>query len=140
MLETLDTHWKDHLSAMDQMRQGIQLRGYAQKNPTQEFKRESFNMFTSLLDNIKYGFISTISKIRVATPEMMQQARSDLHAPQLHFTHQEISSIPDNANGVAHEEETESQQPFIRHAPKVGRNDPCHCGSGKKFKQCHGRL
>lgn len=147
MLQVLDTHWKDHLSAMDQLRQGIQLRGYAQKNPTQEFKRESFNMFTSLLDNIKYAFISTISKIEMATPEMMA-VHTDMHAPQLHFTHQEIESLSadgeDAGDGDAEytssESETASAQPFIRQEPKLGRNDPCHCGSGKKFKLCHGKL
>ncbi|EKD77641.1 MAG: hypothetical protein ACD_42C00251G0004 [uncultured bacterium] len=142
MLQTLDAHWKDHLSAMDHMRQGIQLRGYAQKNPTQEFKRESFNMFTSLLDNIKYAFISTLSKIQVASPEMIAQTHMDLSAPQLHFTHQEVQPMTEGAvpNGEVHSDDEESQQPFVRQAPKVGRNDPCDCGSGKKFKQCHGRL
>ena len=142
MLQTLDAHWKDHLSAMDHMRQGIQLRGYAQKNPTQEFKRQSFNMFTSLLDNIKYAFISTLSKIQVASPEMIAQTHMDLSAPQLHFTHQEVRPITEGAvpNGEVHSDDEESQQPFVRQAPKVGRNDPCECGSGKKYKQCHGRL
>ena len=141
MLQTLDTHWKDHLSAMDQMRQGIQLRGYAQKNPTQEFKRESFNMFTDLLENIKYAFISTLSKIQVASPEMISQKHSDMTAPQLNFTHQEFQPLAAGGepNGSV-DSEDELHQPFIRQAPKVGRNDPCDCGSGKKFKQCHGRL
>lgn len=142
MLQTLDAHWKDHLSAMDHMRQGIQLRGYAQKNPTQEFKRESFNMFTDLLENIKYAFISTLAKIQVASPEMITQKHSDMTAPQLHFTHQELQplAVGDEQNAVAHDEDHESQQPFVRQAPKMGRNDPCECGSGKKYKQCHGRL
>jgi len=140
MLQTLDMHWKDHLSAMDHMRKGIQLRGYAQKNPTQEFKRESFNMFTELLENIKYAFISTLSKIEVASPEMIARHQSDLSAPQLHFSHQEFQAlaVDGQPNGEAHNEE--SQKPFVRQAPKVGRNDPCECGSGKKYKQCHGRL
>ncbi|OGT43553.1 MAG: preprotein translocase subunit SecA [Gammaproteobacteria bacterium RIFCSPHIGHO2_12_FULL_40_19] len=142
MLQTLDMHWKDHLSAMDQMRQGIQLRGYAQKNPTQEFKRESFNMFTDLLENIKYAFISTLSKIQVASPEMIAQKHSDMAAPQLHFTHQEVQplALSGEPNGAVHDADNESQHPFVRQAPKVGRNDPCDCGSGKKYKQCHGRL
>ncbi|MCX7125916.1 MAG: preprotein translocase subunit SecA, partial [Gammaproteobacteria bacterium] len=93
MLQVMDNHWKDHLSAMDQMRQGIQLRGYAQKNPTQEFKRESFNMFTSLLENIKYALISTLFKIEVASPEMIAQSHLDMSAPQLHFSHEEVPSI-----------------------------------------------
>src|SRR3990167_3598582 len=134
MLQTLDMHWKDHLSAMDQMRQGIQLRGYAQKNPTQEFKRESFNMFTDLLENIKYAFISTLSKIQAATPEMMAQMHEDMNAPQLHFTHQEMNSVVDDESGSVETSEEKSPQPYVRATPKLGRNDACHCGSGKKFK------
>lgn len=141
MLQTLDTHWKDHLSAMDHMRQGIQLRGYAQKNPTQEFKRESFNMFTDLLENIKYAFISTLFKIQVASPEMIAQSQADRAAPQLHFTHQELPGMSlDESDAAAEIDNDEMSQPFVRQAPKLGRNDPCHCGSGKKYKQCHGRL
>ena len=141
MLRILDTQWKDHLSAMDMMRRGIQLRGYAQKNPTQEFKRESFNMFTALLENIKHEFIATLSKVEAATPEMMAQTQSDLSAPQLHFTHQEAAPMTatEAEAGTAVAEE-ERPQPMIRATPKVGRNDPCHCGSGKKFKVCHGKF
>lgn len=140
MLQTLDTHWKDHLSAMDHMRKGIQLRGYAQKNPTQEFKRESFNMFTELLENIKYTFISTLSKIEVASPQMISQAHSDAHAPQLHFSHEEVFGLPTGESMSDVVSDEEQMQPFVRNEPKVGRNDPCSCGSGKKYKQCHGRL
>ncbi len=137
MLQVLDAHWKDHLAAMDLMRQGIQLRGYAQKNPTQEFKRESFNMFTELLENIKYDFIATLSKIEVANEASIEQAQTELTAPQmqLQFTHQDMTGLP-----VANSDETEEPQTFVRSEPKIGRNDPCHCGSGKKFKQCHGQL
>lgn len=133
MLQTFDSHWKDHLSAMDLMRKGIQLRGYAQKNPTQEFKRESFNMFKDLLENIKYAFISTISKLEAATPEMMEHAA--MPAPQLHFTHQDLSQAMGEGDGA-----DAAAQPIVRDGVKVGRNDPCHCGSGKKFKACHGQL
>lgn len=142
MLQVLDSHWKDHLSAMDHLRQGIHLRGYAQKNPTQEFKRESFNMFTQLLENIKYAFISTLSKIQVASPDMISQSRSDMLAPQLHFTHQEVAPMlaEEQSDVAVLESDEQSHQPFVRDEPKLGRNDPCYCGSGKKFKQCHGRL
>lgn len=95
-------------------------------------------MFTELLDNIKYALISTLSKIEVATPEMM--ATQDLQAPQLHFMHQEIMPLSLDETAVESDESDEAQQPFVRQAPKIGRNDPCHCGSGKKFKQCHGSL
>ena len=135
LLQTFDTHWKDHLSAMDLMRKGIQLRGYAQKNPTQEFKRESFNMFTDLLENIKYAFISTISKVEAATPEMMEHM--PMSSPQLHFTHQDLSQEMSEESGG---NVVSLVQPVVRDGVKVGRNDPCHCGSGKKFKACHGQL
>ena len=143
MLRILDSHWKDHLSAMDHMRQGIQLRGYAQKNPTQEFKRESFNMFTSLLENIKYAFISTLFRVEAASPEMMGSMHHDQSAPQLHFTHEELPAMATDASvEVDATEMTEDNvvRPFVRNEPKLGRNDPCHCGSGKKFKLCHGKL
>ena len=139
MLQVLDSHWKDHLLAMDYLRQGIQLRGYAQKNPTQEFKRESFNMFTELFEKIKYVFISTLAKVEAATPAMMEVQR-DFDAPQLNFTHQEMDGLPANEVSQSLGEEGEPVQTFVRQAPKIGRNDPCHCGSGKKFKQCHGQL
>ncbi|OGT26130.1 MAG: preprotein translocase subunit SecA [Gammaproteobacteria bacterium RIFCSPLOWO2_02_FULL_42_14] len=139
MLQVLDAHWKDHLSMMDHLRQGIQLRGYAQKNPTQEFKRESFTMFTELLEQIKYAFISTLAKIEVATPEMMQAER-DSTAPQLHFTHQSADTVLEADGEAVTDEEEDTVKTFVRGEPKVGRNDPCHCGSGKKFKQCHGKI
>ena len=135
MLQVLDMHWKDHLAAMDHMRQGIQLRGYAQKNPTQEFKRESFNMFTELLENIKYDFISTLVKIEVANEAQFAEMQ-DTAMPQLQFTHQEVESL----SVPQVENHAEELQPYVRSGPKIGRNDPCHCGSGKKFKQCHGEL
>lgn len=141
VLQSLDSHWRDHLSAMDHLRQGIHLRGYAQKNPTQEFKRESFHLFTEMLGSIKYDVVSTLSKIELRAAEenlMPQPAMQDLH-----YQHAEISSLP----GVTASPESEEQgqtaataQPFIRQTAKVGRNDPCPCGSGKKFKQCHGKL
>lgn len=137
MLQTLDTQWKEHLSAMDHLRQGIALRGYAQKNPTQEFKRESFHMFTELLERIKYDFISTLAKIEVASPEMIAKAQAEMEVPHLQFSHQEISGLSETSDAS---DEQGQAQPFVRQEPKLGRNDPCYCGSGKKFKQCHGRL
>jgi preprotein translocase subunit SecA len=139
MLETLDNHWKEHLAAMDYLRQGIHLRGYAQKNPKQEYKREAFTMFANMLDSIKADVIKILSRVRV-----QQQQPLDLphQAPRdIQFQHQEFKgfgaedagSNPDSARVAEH-------QPFVREEPKVGRNDPCPCGSGKKYKQCHGRL
>lgn len=146
MLQIMDTQWKDHLAAMDHLRQGIHLRGYAQKNPTQEFKRESFEMFTQMLEDIKYELVSTLSKVELAQEseyKMTQPAGSELN-----FSHAEFSSIPQGADAAAMQAqgdgamvaEDEPQQPFVRGEPKVGRNDPCPCNSGKKYKQCHGSL
>jgi preprotein translocase subunit SecA len=141
VLQTLDSHWRDHLAAMDYLRQGIHLRGYAQKNPAQEFKRESFNLFTSMLDGIKYEIVSTLSKIQ------LQDESQAMMAPQpithLNFHHAEASSLTSaNANGetVAAADADGAVETAVRQEPKVGRNDPCPCGSGKKYKYCHGQL
>lgn len=134
MLQTLDSLWKEHLAAMDYLRQGIHLRGYAQKDPKQEYKRESFSMFAAMLESLKYEVISTLSKVQVRMPEeveaMEQQRREE--AERL-AQMQQLSHV--DADTLASQElaaETGER--------KVGRNDPCPCGSGKKFKQCHGRL
>jgi len=134
MLQTLDSLWKEHLAAMDYLRQGIHLRGYAQKDPKQEYKRESFAMFASMLEALKYEVISTLSKVQVRMPEeveaMEQQRREEAErlAQMQQLSHQDSDTIA--AEALA--EETGER--------KVGRNDPCPCGSGKKYKQCHGRL
>ncbi len=146
MLQILDSHWKDHLAAMDHLRQGIHLRGYAQQNPTQEYKRESYSLFTELLDNIKYEFVSTLSKVELVPEEQQAYQAPVMSRPQMHFNHAEFSGMPGDAMQAAEAEtavlegEPETQQPYVREAPKVGRNDPCHCGSGKKYKQCHGKV
>ncbi|MCU6668118.1 preprotein translocase subunit SecA [Enterobacteriaceae bacterium H4N4] len=134
MLQTLDSLWKEHLAAMDYLRQGIHLRGYAQKDPKQEYKRESFAMFASMLESLKYEVISTLSKVQVRMPEeveeMEQQRREEAErlAQMQHLSHQD-----DEAAAAAAIAEQSGDR-------KVGRNDPCPCGSGKKYKQCHGRL
>lgn len=134
MLQTLDSLWKEHLAAMDYLRQGIHLRGYAQKDPKQEYKRESFSMFAAMLESLKYEVISTISKVQVQMPEeveaLEQQRRAE--AERLAQLHQLSHQDDETAAAVALAKET-----GVR---KVGRNDPCPCGSGKKYKQCHGRL
>lgn len=134
MLQTLDSLWKEHLAAMDYLRQGIHLRGYAQKDPKQEYKRESFAMFASMLESLKYEVVSVLSKVQVRMPEeveaMEEQRREEAErlAQQQRLSH--VSSLEEqlapSAGAVADR--------------KVGRNDPCPCGSGKKYKQCHGRL
>ncbi|BEN23987.1 preprotein translocase subunit SecA [Serratia marcescens] len=135
MLQTLDSLWKEHLAAMDYLRQGIHLRGYAQKDPKQEYKRESFNMFATMLESLKYEVISVLSKVQVRMPEeveaLEQQRREE--AERL-AQHQQLSHHDENALV------TEDPNSPVTAERKVGRNDPCPCGSGKKYKQCHGRL
>ncbi len=137
MLQVLDTQWKDHLAAMDYLRQGIHLRGYAQKNPKQEYKRESFEMFTQLLERIKHEVVSIISKVQVqnqADVEAVDEQRR--RQGNMEFQHAAASAMPESEVGATEAEHT----PFVRDGRKVGRNEPCPCGSGKKYKQCHGKL
>ncbi|OIZ98558.1 preprotein translocase subunit SecA [Rickettsiella grylli] len=138
MLQTLDTLWKEHLAAMDHLRQGIHLRGYAQKNPKQEYKRESFILFSELLDQLKYQVTSLLSCLQVSTPEdamrLEEQRRQQI--PQLlDFQHRPLYT-PNNAETT----ETTFPQTTQRHFNKIGRNDPCPCQSGKKYKYCHGQI
>ncbi|AQP35417.1 preprotein translocase subunit SecA [Vibrio anguillarum] len=141
MLQTLDTLWKEHLAAMDHLRQGIHLRGYAQKNPKQEYKRESFELFEELLNSLKTDVITILSKVRVQQQEEVErmeaqrQAQSEEAARRQQFQHQSAdSSVADEAS------EDQGHQPMVREERKVGRNEPCPCGSGKKYKQCHGQI
>ncbi len=151
MLQVLDNSWKEHLAAMDQLRQGIHFRGYAQKDPKQEYKRESFDMFASLLDHIKYEVVSILAKVQVNQEEDVEaideQRQAQAEATELHYEHAEASPIQDPeeqaAAVFAPEPAVDGQQekqPFVREGKKVGRNEPCPCGSGKKYKQCHGKL
>jgi len=143
MLQVLDTLWKEHLQTMDHLRQGIHLRGYAQKNPKQEYKRESFHLFQELLDNIKRDVIRIICHVQVQQPEeveaMEQQRREQAEKQQMDFTHDQRSAMSGN-DDVAAEGGDEPVETFVREGRKVGRNEPCPCGSGKKYKQCHGKL
>ncbi|WP_404272712.1 preprotein translocase subunit SecA [Vibrio cholerae] len=136
MLQTLDTLWKEHLAAMDHLRQGIHLRGYAQKNPKQEYKRESFELFEDLLESLKSDVITVLSKVRVQQQEeverMEAKRRAQAEEAARHAQAQHASA--DDA------EQDESNQPMVRDERKVGRNEPCPCGSGKKYKQCHGQI
>ncbi len=139
MLQTLDSHWREHLAAMDHLRQGIHLRGYAQKNPKQEYKREAFELFTEMLDSLKHEVVSILSKVQVKTEEdaaaVDEQRRREAEAQRMNFQHQQA-----NAMGQQQASDEDAHTPFVRDGMKVGRNDPCPCGSGKKFKQCHGKL
>ncbi|QUI62385.1 preprotein translocase subunit SecA [Pseudoalteromonas sp. A22] len=135
MLQSLDQHWKDHLAAMDHLRQGIHLRGYAQKNPKQEYKRESFELFSQMLENLKIDVVGVLSKVQVRAEEdvekVEEQHRKSEQAPR-EYQHEEVERVGGEApEGAVVAERTE---------PKVGRNEPCPCQSGKKFKQCCGKL
>jgi preprotein translocase subunit SecA len=142
MLQVLDNCWKDHLATMDHLRQGINLRSYAQRNPKQEYKRESFELFQSLLMTVKRETINLMARVEPITREQMEemenQRREELARQKMQLRHDELSAIP----------ESEPQQPaaarvptpVVREGRKVGRNDPCPCGSGKKYKSCHGSL
>ncbi|MGB0662331.1 MAG: preprotein translocase subunit SecA [Pontibacterium sp.] len=136
MLQVLDTLWKEHLQTMDHLRQGIHLRGYAQKNPKQEYKREAFELFQMLLDNIKREVVRILSHVQVRQPEdveaMEQKRREQAERQQMSFTHDE--------SGEEQGEQNEQAAGAASGVPKVGRNEPCPCGSGKKYKQCHGKL
>ena len=141
MLQVLDNLWKEHLAGMDYLRQGINLRAYAQKNPKQEFKRESFELFRVLLDNIKAEVVRVLFHIRIASKEEVDAMEAQRRQEQenLQLRHAEISAL----HGEEQPNESLSNNaaaPFVREGEKVGRNDPCPCGSGKKYKQCHGRL
>ena len=137
MLQSLDQHWKDHLAAMDHLRQGIHLRGYAQKNPKQEYKRESFELFSEMLENLKVDVVSILSKVQVRAEEdvekVEEQHRKSENAPR-EYQHEEAEQV----GGEAPAPETATV--MARTEPKVGRNDPCPCKSGQKFKQCCGKL
>jgi preprotein translocase subunit SecA len=141
MLQVLDTQWKDHLANMDQLRQGIGLRAYAQKNPKQEYKRESFAMFEELLGNIKYETIRFLSHIQVASDEDMRKLEAQRRKEQegREYQHAQSANLAQE-QGEQGEETRAAPQPVQRLGPKVGRNDPCPCGSGKKYKQCHGKI
>jgi preprotein translocase subunit SecA len=141
MLQVLDTQWKDHLAAMDYLRQGIHLRGYAQKNPKEEYKRESFVLFSDMLNRIRHDVINLLAHVQVQAPQDVEELESQNRQPQeMHFVHPSLDTggqpeQGDDAAGAA-----VAQKPMTRRQPKVGRNEPCPCGSGKKYKHCHGKL
>ncbi|KWR87643.1 preprotein translocase subunit SecA [Cupriavidus sp. IDO] len=147
MLQSIDTHWREHLAALDHLRQGIHLRGYAQKDPKQEYKRESFELFARLLDVIKSEVTRVIFNVQIQSPEELEQASEQIeeglsHLENVQYKHDEfaegrepVEDAPSLRTGAALAAEM-----AVAGMPKVGRNDPCPCGSGKKFKQCHGRL
>jgi len=142
MLQTLDSHWKEHLASMDYLRQGIHLRGYAQKNPKQEYKREAFEMFSAMLDSIKREVVGVLSKVQVQYPEQMAVQERQPQPREFEFKHEEFQGLEGEAPPMEEEAQVQEpeHQPFVREGRKIGRNEPCPCGSGKKYKHCHGRL
>ena len=133
MLQSLDTHWREHLSALDHLRQGIHLRGYAQKNPKQEYKREAFELFEGLLQIVRSEVSKLLLTVEVRSEEQIEAVETPPQLENVQYHHADY----DEALGSA---EPKAPQPVERHTPKVGRNDPCPCGSGKKYKHCHGKL
>lgn len=141
MLQILDQRWKEHLASMDQLRQGIHLRAYAQKQPKQEFKRESFELFQDLLQNIKFDVVRMLSRMQIENPEEIEtqeRLRRAEAAQKMNFQHSQTSASATQA--AAQPREAPKAETFVREERKVGRNEPCPCGSGKKYKQCHGQL
>ena len=140
MLQSMDTHWREHLAALDHLRQGIHLRGYAQKNPKQEYKREAFELFSQMLEMIKNDVIRTVMLVRIQSREEIEAVEPD-QLENVHYQHADF-----DANAAPEEllaptaTPDEQNQPQVNHMFKIGRNDPCPCGSGKKYKMCHGRL
>jgi preprotein translocase subunit SecA len=145
MLQILDAHWREHLAALDHLRQGIHLRGYAQKNPKQEYKREAFELFGAMVESVKLEVTKHLMLLRVGTPEEIK-ADDTLHVENVRMQHASSNGVdeaePEYAgNGdVAIAEAATKKRPISRAMPKVGRNELCPCGSGKKFKHCHGKL
>ena len=143
MLQVLDGLWKEHLQTMDQLRQGIHLRAYANKNPKQEYKREAFELFEALLERLKQEVVRILSHLQIKRQDeaefIEQKRREEAERQQLAFQHAQASALPEAEQERGQQAEA-PQQPMVRDAPKVGRNDPCPCGSGKKYKQCCGAL
>jgi len=137
MLNFLDSHWREHLSALDHLRQGIHLRGYAQKNPKQEYKREAFELFSLMLDTVRTEVTRQLMLVQIQTAEQVEAVVEKQEQAELRNVQYHQNEDPDEALEKANAEV--KVQPFVR-GQKVGRNDPCPCGSGKKYKQCHGKL
>jgi preprotein translocase subunit SecA len=143
LLQSIDTHWREHLSSLDYLRQGIHLRGYAQKQPKQEYKREAFELFGQLLDAVKNDVTKVLMTVRVQSGEQLEQAAEELENRGESIANVTYSA-PNETGGVETivDEETVNKRkmPLASEVPRVGRNEPCPCGSGKKYKHCHGKL
>jgi len=146
MLTVLDKSWKEHLASMDYLRQGIHLRGYAQKQPKQEYKKEAFELFSEMLEKVKREVVTILARVRIRSEEEVAALEAEerrvaaARAQQLQFQHQEAGGYSADEEAADVEAAQLGFSPVTRDGPKVGRNDPCPCGSGKKFKHCHGQL
>jgi len=155
MLQVLDNNWKEHLAAMDYLRQSVGLRGYAQKNPKQEFKREAFEMFAEMLERVKTQVVQMIARVQVRTEADAEAVEAGNRPSQesVEYRHAEAGDAVRNAEAVAPAqargsaetaeqpaETDENAEPYVRDGRKMGRNEPCWCGSGRKYKHCHGKL
>ena len=144
MLQSVDSHWREHLAALDHLRQGIHLRGYAQKNPQQEYKREAFDLFSMMLESIKTEVTRILMTVQIRSAEELAAAEEPEIPKNVQYQHADFAGGDAAAEAESEAEGgvavAERPQPFVRPGEKVGRNDPCPCGSGKKYKQCHGRL
>ena len=145
MLQILDSHWREHLAALDHLRQGIHLRGYAQKNPKQEYKREAFELFGALIEAVKLEVTKTLVAVQIKAETPLEVPDAPPALENVSYQHAEPgTSMADSedvaAEALAPQADENAKQPFVRYGEKVGRNDPCPCGSGKKYKQCHGKL
>jgi preprotein translocase subunit SecA len=139
MLQSMDSHWREHLAALDHLRQGIHLRGYAQKNPKQEYKREAFQLFSNMLDAIKFEVTRITTTVQVRSEQDVEAVEEQLpEVSNVQYHHADFEEAL--AGNDQPEGEAAPTQPYTRDMPKVGRNDPCPCGSGKKYKHCHGKL
>jgi len=135
MLQSLDTHWREHLSALDHLRQGIHLRGYAQKNPKQEYKREAFELFENLLQIVRTEVTRLLMTVQIRSEAQLEEVEAPAELENVQYHHADYDEALATANP-----DREAAQPHAAAAPRAGRNDPCPCGSGKKYKHCHGKL
>ncbi len=140
MLQIIDAHWREHLAALDHLRHGIHLRGYAQKNPKQEYKREAFELFTNMLEEIKAEVTRILLTVQIKNEQQVEAVTETMKSPEkVEYHHDDASAVGAGGNAENQPEE-KLVQPFVRQGDKVGRNQPCPCGSGKKYKQCHGKI
>ncbi|HEY1394310.1 MAG TPA: SEC-C metal-binding domain-containing protein, partial [Methylibium sp.] len=140
LLQSIDTHWREHLAALDYLRQGIHLRGYAQKNPKQEYKREAFELFGQLLDTVKMDVTRILMTVRIQSQEEAAKAAEAIEEKVEAISNVTFTHPNEDGSVTSDPLHSEAGVPLAARVPRVGRNDPCPCGSGKKYKHCHGRL